>query len=174
MQTIFLIRLRAKAVILRFVPRSAALDGRAWLSARWSQGAENPERQSPGWIEQIEAFDTRQIPRHQPLADVAAVSNIWNEDTVGEPIGPLLRRGDALADARRHHRPTVDAARHQFSVFKTDLTVMQVSTILIRELAVEKDRQTDRLFHLGTGVWKRRRREDDAHGEAGKGFEGSH
>jgi len=41
----------------------------------------------------------RQIPRHQSRADVAAVSNIRNEDTVGEPIGPLLR-----ARRERPHR----------------------------------------------------------------------
>src|ERR1700687_3584309 len=106
-------------------------------------------RSTPYPIQQIEALDAREIPCHQALPDVASISNIWNEDTVGQLIGALLRRGNALADARRHHRPTVDSARDEFTFFKTDLTVMQVPAILSREVAVEKDGQTDRLFHLG-------------------------
>jgi hypothetical protein len=68
---------------------------------------------------------------------------------LAQPIGTFPGRRNALAHARRHHRPAVDSACDQFTLFQADFTVVQVPAVLCRKLAV-KHGQTDGLLHLRT------------------------
>src|SRR5215213_7829837 len=120
-------------------------------------------------IEMAHRLDLREIAGDELVPDVAAEAQVRDEHAVGEAIGPFLGGTDGCVDARNHHRPAVETARHERTVIEPDLAVMEVGAVPRVKRPIEQHRQPDRFGDVLAGVGERRRRQHDADAEARAG-----
>jgi hypothetical protein len=121
-------------------------------------------------IEKFQLLNASIIRGDEPIANIASIAHIRDENAIRQVVGTLLRRGDAVPYSRHDHGPAIDAGGDQFAGVESKLAIMQILLVFRREFAIEGDGQSDRFGHLRARIRKRRGGENDAHRKARANF----